>query len=72
MIASLSSEWLKIRTTRTIFWLLFALAWLVTLLVVSSILAGDRGGLVTSDNQLDLLGIGVLAPLIAMIMGLIV
>jgi ABC-2 type transport system permease protein len=72
MIAALSSEWLKIRTTRTIFWLLFALAGLVSLMVVSSILAGDKSGLATATNQLDLFGIGILATLIALIMGLIV
>jgi ABC-2 type transport system permease protein len=72
VIAALSSEWLKIRTTRTIFWLLFALAGLVTLIVVSSILAGDKASLVKPSNQLDLLGIGILAVMIALIMGLIV
>ena len=72
MIASLSSEWLKIRTTRTIFWLLLALAGLVTLLVVSSVLSGSKESLIGPDKQLDLLGIGILAPLIALIMGLIV
>jgi len=72
MIASLSSEWLKIRTTRTIYWLLFALAALVTLLVVSSILAGHKVDLVGADKQLNLIGIGILAPVIALMMGLIV
>ena len=72
MIGALSSEWLKIRTTRTIFWLLLALASLVTLLVVSTILAGHKADLIGSSKQLDILGIGILAPLIALIMGLIV
>jgi ABC-2 type transport system permease protein len=72
VIAALSSEWLKIRTTRTIFWLLFALAGLITLIVVSSILAGDKESLTRSSSQLDLLGIGVLSVLIALILGLIV
>jgi len=72
VIAALSSEWLKIRTTRTIFWLLFALAGLVSLLVVSNILAGDKSSLAATGNQRDLFGIGILATLIALIMGLIV
>jgi ABC-2 type transport system permease protein len=72
VIAALSSEWLKIRTTRTIFWLLFALAGLITLIVVSSVLAGDKESLTGSSNQVDLLGIGVLSVLIALILGLIV
>ncbi len=72
MIAALSSEWLKIRTTRTIFWLLVALAGLITLIVVSSILAGDKESLARATNQRDLLGIGILSVLIALIMGLIV
>jgi ABC-2 type transport system permease protein len=72
VIAALSSEWLKIRTTRTIFWLLLALAGLVSLLIVSNILAGDKGGLATATNQRDLFAIGILATLIALIMGLIV
>ena len=42
VIASLSSEWLKIRTTRTIFWLLVALAALITLFAVANVLAGDK------------------------------
>ena len=72
MIAALSSEWLKIRTTRTIFWLLFALAAIVTLFTVAGILTNNKESLTGASNQLDLIGIGVLSVLIALIMGLIV
>lgn len=72
MIATLSSEWLKIRSTRTIFWLLFALAGLVSLLVVSSVLSSQKTDLAGAENQLELFTIGILATLIALIMGLIV
>jgi ABC-2 type transport system permease protein len=72
MIAALSSEWLKIRTTRTIFWLLFALAAIVTLFTVAGILTSDRESLAEAKTQLDMVGIGVLSILIALIMGLIV
>jgi ABC-2 type transport system permease protein len=72
VIAALSSEWLKIRTTRTIFWLLFALAAIVTLFTVAGILTNNKESLTGASNQLDLIGIGVLSVLIALIMGLIV
>jgi ABC-2 type transport system permease protein len=72
VIAALSSEWLKIRTTRTIFWLLVALAGLVSLLVISSVLSGNKADLTGALNQRDLFTIGILATLIALIMGLIV
>lgn len=72
MIASLSSEWLKIRTTRTIFWLLIALAAVITLFVVGGVLTNSKADLSGSDNQIGAMGIGILAPLIALIMGLIV
>lgn len=72
MIAALSSEWLKIRTTRTIFWLLFALAAIVTLFTVAGILTSNRESLAEAKTQLDMVGIGVLSILIALIMGLIV
>ncbi|MGD0272167.1 MAG: hypothetical protein ABSB96_00310 [Gaiellaceae bacterium] len=72
MIASLSSEWLKIRTTRTIFWLLVALTALVTLFAVASVAGEHKENISSPHNQLDLLGIGFLALLIALIMGLIV
>jgi ABC-2 type transport system permease protein len=72
MIASLSSEWLKIRTTRTIFWLLLALCAVVTLFVVAGILTNNKADLTGSDNQAGAMGIGILAAVIALIMGLIV
>jgi ABC-2 type transport system permease protein len=72
VIAALSSEWLKIRTTRTIFWLLAALTALITLITVSSVLSAEKSELVGADDQLGLLGIGVLAPIIALVMGIVV
>ena len=72
MIASLSSEWLKIRTTRTIFWLLVALIVVVTLLAVASVAATHKENISSAHDQLNLLGIGSLSLLIALIMGLIV
>ncbi len=72
MIASLSSEWLKIRTTRTIFWLLVALTAVVTLIAVTSVVTEHKGSITRPHDQLSLLGIGFLALLIALIMGLIV
>jgi ABC-2 type transport system permease protein len=72
VITSLVSEWMKIRTTRTIFWLLVALVAIVTLFVVSGVITNDRSSLTGADNQIGALGIGILAPLIALIMGLVV
>jgi len=72
MIASLSSEWLKLRTTRTIFWLLVALGAVITLSVVAGVITNDKERISSPHDQLDLLGIGLLALLIALIMGLIV
>ena len=72
MIASLRSEWLKIRTTRTIFWLLLALAAVITLFVVAGVLTNEKANLTGSDSQIGVMGIGILAPLIALIMGLII
>lgn len=72
MIASLSSEWLKIRTTRTIFWLLLTLASVITLIAVAAILSTEPADLSGSRNQTDIIGIGVLAIVIALMVGLIV
>jgi len=72
MIASLSSEWLKLRTTRTIFWLLVALSAVITLFVVAGVVTSETQDVSSPRDQLDLLGIGMLALIIALIMGLIV
>jgi len=72
MIASLSSEWLKIRTTRTLFWLLVALSAVITLIVVAGVIGSHKQNISSPRDQLNLLGIGSLALLIALIMGLIV
>jgi ABC-2 type transport system permease protein len=72
VIAAISSEWLKIRTTRTFFWLLFALAALMTLIVVSVVISDKKADLIGAHNQLDVLTIGTSAVLIALIVGLVV
>jgi ABC-type transport system involved in multi-copper enzyme maturation permease subunit len=72
VIAALSSEWLKIRTTRTLFWLLVALSALITLIVIAAVIGSKAKNISSAKDQLDLLGIGSLALLIALIMGLIV
>ncbi|MGA9761299.1 MAG: hypothetical protein WBQ14_02640 [Gaiellaceae bacterium] len=72
MIAALSSEWLKLRTTRTLFWLLVAISALMTLIVVAAVVGGRTQDISSAKDQLDLLGIGSLAIFIALIMGLIV
>jgi ABC-2 type transport system permease protein len=72
VIAALSSEWLKIRATRTIFWLLVALAAIITLFSVAAVLTNSKPDLTGAENQLNFIGIGVLAVLIALIMGLII
>ena len=72
MIASLRSEWLKLRTTRTIFWLLVALFAIITLFTVAGVLTNNKADLTGAENQIGVLGIGILAPLIALIMGLII
>jgi ABC-2 type transport system permease protein len=72
VIRILSSEWLKIRSTRTVFWLLTVLAGLAMLIVIAGVLASKRTDLLKADNQLGFIRIGVLAPVIALIMGLIV
>ncbi|MGZ4386027.1 MAG: ABC transporter permease [Gaiellaceae bacterium] len=72
MIRILSSEWLKIRSTRTVFWLLAVLVGLAMLIVIAGVLASKKTDLAGSDNQLGFIRIGVLAPVIALIMGLIV
>ena len=72
MIAALSSEWLKLRTTRTLFWLLVAISALMTLIVVAAVVGGRAQDISSARDQLDLLGIGSLAIFIALIMGLIV
>ena len=72
MIAALSSEWLKLRTTRTLFWLLVALSALMTLIVVAGVIGSQKHSISSAKDQLDLLGIGSLGIFIALIMGLIV
>jgi ABC-2 type transport system permease protein len=72
VIAALSSEWLKIRTTRTFFWLLIALTGLITLIVVAGVVASHKQNISSARDQLDMLGIGSLALFIALIMGLII
>lgn len=72
MIAALSSEWLKLRTTRTLFWLLIALSALMTLIAVAAVVGGRTQDITSAKDQLDLLGIGSLGIFIALIMGLIV
>ena len=72
MIAALSSEWLKLRTTRTLFWLLIALSALMTLIVVAGVIGSQKHSISSAKDQLDLLGIGSLGIFIALIMGLIV
>jgi ABC-2 type transport system permease protein len=72
VIAALSSEWLKIRTTRTFFWLLVALFALITLIVVAGVVSSQKEDISSARNQLDMLGIGSLALFIALIMGLII
>lgn len=72
MIAAFSSEWLKLRTTRTFFWLLVALSSLITLIVVAGVLGSQKDTLSSAREQLELLGIGALALFIALIMGLII
>jgi ABC-2 type transport system permease protein len=72
VIAALSSEWLKLRTTRTLFWLLVALSALMTLIVVAGVIGSQKHSISTAKQQLDLLGIGSLGIFIALIMGLIV
>jgi len=65
VIAALSSEWLKIRTTRTFFWLLTALFALITLIVVAGIATRHKQDISSARDQLDILGIGSLALFIA-------
>jgi ABC-2 type transport system permease protein len=72
VIAALSSEWLKLRTTRTLFWLLVALSALMTLIVVAGVIGSQKHSISSAKDQLDLLGIGSLGIFIALIMGLIV
>ena len=72
MIAALFSEWLKLRTTRTIFWLVVALSALMTLIVVAGVIGSQKHSISGAKNQLDMLGIGSLGIFIALIMGLIV
>jgi ABC-type transport system involved in multi-copper enzyme maturation permease subunit len=72
VIAALSSEWLKIRTTRTFFWLLVALFALITLIVVAGVVGSQKQNISSAHDQLNLLGIGSLALFIALIMGLII
>ena len=72
MIAALSSEWLKLRTTRTLFWLLVAISALMTLIAVAAVVGGRTQDISSAKDQLNLLGIGSLAIFIALIMGLIV
>ncbi len=72
MIASLSSEWLKIRTTRTIFWLLLTLAAVITLIAVAGVLTTEPADLAGSQNQADFIGIGILSVVVALMIGLIV
>jgi ABC-2 type transport system permease protein len=72
VIAALSSEWLKLRTTRTLFWLLVALSALMTLIVVAGVIGSQKHSITSAKDQLDLLGIGSLGIFIALIMGLIV
>jgi ABC-2 type transport system permease protein len=72
VIAALSSEWLKIRTTRTIYWLLAALAALTTLITVSAVLSNNKKDLIGADKQIGFISIGVVAVLIALIIGLVI
>jgi ABC-2 type transport system permease protein len=72
VIAALFSEWLKLRTTRTIFWLVVALSALMTLIVVAGVIGSQKHSISGAKNQLDMLGIGSLGIFIALIMGLIV
>jgi ABC-type transport system involved in multi-copper enzyme maturation permease subunit len=72
VIAALSSEWLKIRTTRTFFWLLTALFALITLIVIAQIATSHKQAISSAHDQLDMLGIGSLAVFIALIMGLVI
>lgn len=72
MIAALSSEWLKLRTTRTIFWLLVALAGLITLIVVAATLSASKADLSDPANNIGIVDLGVIAVLISLIIGLIV
>jgi ABC-type transport system involved in multi-copper enzyme maturation permease subunit len=72
VIAALSSEWLKLRTTRTLFWLLVALAALISLIVFAGIGTTDAKDISAPRDQLGLLGLGAVAIFIALLIGLIV
>ncbi|MDX6516628.1 MAG: type transport system permease protein [Gaiellaceae bacterium] len=72
MIRLVNAELMKLRTTRATFWLLAALAFGIFLSVLLIGLLVKPSALDSVDNQQGLLGPGIVVPLFALVIGIII